>query len=549
MSLLGAPSELLFHIFAFLEVPDIVSLRQTCKELATLSHDRGVWLDQLHRQQTFLPLPVHTIPLAGLTTPELEHLSVSAFRSHRDWPRDRHTARRLGSTSITPGEYQDIVYLTLMLDRLVLCVYSHGAIVLWDVAEKLGEGRRVVPSLAYWELWGREPWTSAVAVADAENGAIYVTITRAQNRTQQGSATVLMRIPTAELLLNPSLTIGGISPPKGTPKRSPSRDNHPFYDIDTFFGPDAQFVRTIEPTQKLLALSRTPFIDIIHWPSNTGVTIDAQREDLDQLWNGIIGLQFVGPYLLCIKARTVELYAVQHPFPAGLHTYFVSSSLGPPHASSTPPTRPLTTALRPAATHCFPRTNFRGVSVSAPLPGTCHTTLAFLAHDVLRGVFHYRVHIAAEGEQPLLRVELVGLHNMASGVPGFVSAAALGPLGTRGVWVERAKNVTARRVMVFSSPVGEDGDPVAPETDSETQLAQRFESSLQVHDADDEDDEDEDEDVDVDDGQWGLGRPIDAHAVYEVRSYDLREDLIHVAFSEVSGRIALGTRSGDIRVI
>ncbi|KAI0047685.1 hypothetical protein FA95DRAFT_1605912 [Auriscalpium vulgare] len=76
------------------------------------------------------------------------------------------------------------------------------------------------------------------------------------------------------------------------------------------------------------------------------------------------------------------------------------------YASSTPLTRPLTTALRLAATLFFPRTTFRGVSVSAPLPGACHTTLAFLAHDVLRSVLRYRVHIAMKGEQPALCVEL-----------------------------------------------------------------------------------------------------------------------------------------------
>lgn len=47
-----------------------------------------------------------------------------------------------------------------------------------------GRGSDAMP--AVWELWGSEPWTSALAVADPGGDAIYVAVTRAQNRSQEG---------------------------------------------------------------------------------------------------------------------------------------------------------------------------------------------------------------------------------------------------------------------------------------------------------------------------------------------------------------------------
>lgn len=62
---------------------------------------------------------------------------------------------------------------------------------LWDGdevgKEEYDEGKSGSdPMPAIWELWGSEPWTSAIAVADPDGDAIYVAVTRAQNRSQEG---------------------------------------------------------------------------------------------------------------------------------------------------------------------------------------------------------------------------------------------------------------------------------------------------------------------------------------------------------------------------
>lgn len=80
----------------------------------------------------------------------------------------------------------------------MLCIYSSGNVVLWDVDEvgvaagaeeenkADGKERGGGEMPAVWELWGNEPWTSAIAVADTGGDAIYVAVTRAQSRSQQG---------------------------------------------------------------------------------------------------------------------------------------------------------------------------------------------------------------------------------------------------------------------------------------------------------------------------------------------------------------------------
>lgn len=94
-----------------------------------------------------------------------------------------------------PDGYQDILWLGLLLDRWVVCVYGRGDVVMWDGDEVGAEGREERDGsegrgdgvvAAVWELWGDEPWSSAIAVPNVSGDAIYVAVTRAQNRSQPG---------------------------------------------------------------------------------------------------------------------------------------------------------------------------------------------------------------------------------------------------------------------------------------------------------------------------------------------------------------------------
>lgn len=141
-----------------------------------------------------------------------------------------------------------------------------------------------------------------------------------------------------------------------------------------------------------------------------------------------------------------------------------------------------------------------------------------------------------------MHVSLIGMHNMATSAssavggraPGFIGAAALGPQGRRGVWVERTKSVPRRRVVVFSagsdseSRLGRDeGGDGAPEVScSRTHIKEEGGTTGER----DETGDDSEEEASM---SWtnafagpGQGRAqaneIDARAVYEVHSYDLR---------------------------
>ncbi|KAI0357986.1 hypothetical protein OH77DRAFT_1421245 [Trametes cingulata] len=232
---------------------------------------------------------------------------------------------------------------------------------------------------------------------------------------------------------------------------------------------------------------------------------------------------------------------------------------------------------------------------------------SFLAFDVLRGLFHYSVEVIlppsiSPPDSPVsdaythpappppidVHIQLLSTHNMALPVPlppatfadaapplhptptsapalaehagagtgagtgtfprsgfghgtrGFVSACALGPAGRRGVWVERRRGAVRRVVYGFDA-VGRIG---VGDEDADESLREEVEGS------DAEEIETEPMGVDVmNGGLSGRAGAIEGKEVYEVNSYDLRDDITHIAFAEATGLIAVGTRKGEIRVL
>lgn len=133
----------------------------------------------------------------------------------------------------------------------------------------------------------------------------------------------------------------------------------------------------------------------------------------------------------------------------------------------------------------------RGASFSQPrrvtTPDTDTIETAFLAYDVLFGLYHFgvQVHLPANGgtgrwfEQtdPMqlvpvdATVKVIGAHRMAQLIPagasvsghapprsgftpgsrGFISACALGARGKRGIWIEHYRGTMSRAVFGFSA--------------------------------------------------------------------------------------------------
>jgi len=104
------------------------------------------------------------------------------------------------------------------------------------------------------------------------------------------------------------------------------------------------------------------------------------------------------------------------------------------------------------------------------------------------------------------------------------------------MWIERGRGSTRRVVVVFVSglPARECGD---------MGVANNYRQEV----------------VDLDrhnDGEVEDEKPrrhkaaiIDGRIIYDVDSYDLREDLTHCTFSEVTGRIVLGNRWGEVIIL
>ncbi|TFY64648.1 hypothetical protein EVJ58_g2486 [Rhodofomes roseus] len=227
-----------------------------------------------------------------------------------------------------------------------------------------------------------------------------------------------------------------------------------------------------------------------------------------------------------------------------------------------------------ASSHFFGLT-FRGVSMSEAqiTPGGRHAEtrvrISFLAYDILRGLFHYRVSVllpptaATDGimhdePPPHMSVRLLAVHRLAQlyattgeaatnvprsrsgftpGSRGFVSACFMGRTGKRGVWIERRRGSMQRNVIAFSTALDALGEEDAADDGLENTPGGRTGGQS---------------DSETDQQDWTLhseARPIDGRVIYEVNSYDLRDDITRCAFAEAMGTVILGNRKGDLKLL
>jgi len=171
-------------------------------------------------------------------------------------------------------------------------------------------------------------------------------------------------------------------------------------------------------------------------------------------------------------------------------------------------------------------------------------TTTFFAYDVIQGLFQYVIQFTLPFEPstlpPSFQVTLLGVYPLVSALGriassimmptaspqersylmrlsarqsrgpngninrGFVSTHAMGSQGMRGVWIERKRSSPLREVHVWSKEP--DLDPSVP-------------------------------------------AEIEQRVVYSVSSGDLLEEIKYCTLSELTGKIVLGSRSGDITIL
>ncbi|KAJ7466276.1 hypothetical protein B0H11DRAFT_2284706 [Mycena galericulata] len=77
--------DVLIYLFALLEIPGILVLRQTCKRMQQISELRIVWTNACKRQILERDYPFPDVALEDLTAPELERRTRHAYRLASRW--------------------------------------------------------------------------------------------------------------------------------------------------------------------------------------------------------------------------------------------------------------------------------------------------------------------------------------------------------------------------------------------------------------------------------------------------------------------------------
>ncbi|KAJ7733040.1 hypothetical protein B0H16DRAFT_172886, partial [Mycena metata] len=92
------PDDVVIYMFDMVSIPDILSLRQTCKRMHKISGLRIVWTNACnhHILPPYYPFP--NVQIEELTVPELEHCVRDAYSLASRW---------LSLNSISPGAYSD----------------------------------------------------------------------------------------------------------------------------------------------------------------------------------------------------------------------------------------------------------------------------------------------------------------------------------------------------------------------------------------------------------------------------------------------------------
>ncbi|GAW04486.1 hypothetical protein F5879DRAFT_948646 [Lentinula edodes] len=549
MFFISLPIEVILEVLKYLSTSDILSLRQTCTYLAELSKDRLIWHDLIQEQRTRLPLPPNARGnLEAWSTDALESLVISNELIDDLWLIPRETP----PVKLQNRRGELLLGLEIFADRWILAVYMDGYMDLWD-AESPNEDRR------WCFVYTGNDKTTSFKVAHTED-KLLVVITRAH---LPGTwVAVLYQILLSE---------------------SPSKLQ--FIPLRTFSISSSRVARQIFIRERIIAFSQLGLIELAQWSEDakdvirsTVLASNIQSDELEEMFTTILSLRILNDhYIFVFKTRSIELYPTTHS---------ASPSVPPP--------------FLPSLRHVFPSYSFRDVQIaevesetlteeessSSGYDGTRYT-LKMLASDVIQGLFYFVANItipSARHEQsqpPILDVHLAAVYAMANHIPlysrahqrqrntlqtsrsshaavhdravqkrlstprsdsvnsvrssSFVSTYALGPQGMRAVWIERRRGSTWKQIVSCRlNPSSSNGQEMISDLDLEMWNS---------------DSSEEEGSISQDDNLDFITQALDGHIIYSVQSYDLREDITFCALGEVSGKIVLGNRSGDVFIL
>ncbi|KAJ4470181.1 hypothetical protein J3R30DRAFT_1235011 [Lentinula aciculospora] len=563
MFLLSLPTEVILEFFKYLNAFDILSLRQTCTHLAAVSKDKLIWSTQIQKQRTRLPVPPNFRKgLEDWSADALEALAISNELVDDLWlvprespPVELHNKR---------GEI--LLGLEIFSDRWILAVYADGFMNLWDIGSpEEGEG----PSRRWCFVHtGNDKTASFRAGLDDMGEKLLTVITRAHLPGTWAAALY-------EILLS-----------------DPPSKLH-FALLHTFLIPSSRIVRQLCPPERIIAFSHLGSVELVQWSekniASTSIS-NSHLDEMEEMFTTILSLRILGDrYIFVFKTRSIELYPMPH--------FTVADPRGSPASPS----------FSPSLRHVFPSYNFRDVQISdvqtealteeedsSSESGGTHYILKMLASDIIQGLFYFVVEITVpSGQLPILDVRLTAIYAMANHIPlqsrtqqrqsqsisetsrfptwptltmttsaavrdraiferlpmlrsssgtpvrssSFVTTYAMGPQGMRAVWIERKRGSTWKQIVscrLTTPPLSSDFHGVISDLDVKRQ----------------DPDVPTKEDLTCHHDELGLiPQALDGQIIYSIQTYDLREDIIYCALGEVSGKIILGNRSGDVFVL
>ncbi|KAF7309423.1 Glycosyltransferase family 2 protein [Mycena indigotica] len=273
MSLTMFPHELLLFLFSnFLDVEDVLNIRQTCCRFAQLSRDKTLWRAFLHRLEDLkIPLPSHSQPIEELSSRALEGIAVSACRVAHQWTRPREI-----QTVYQPATSETVTGMYLFLERWLLVIYQSGMVKLWDIGFE-GQPCTTLQLAKHLMLWRS-------CAACVQDNRIILGLTNSPNSAETLSETVLYEIDlnTAEFILMRS------------------------------FSSSSWAIRAIDAERQLLVLSSSSMhvLDIFSWSSGTTRSILLDSGDAEELYNAVLALKFFEGYFFVVRTHTFELHAL-----------------------------------------------------------------------------------------------------------------------------------------------------------------------------------------------------------------------------------------------
>ncbi|TFK37200.1 hypothetical protein BDQ12DRAFT_685499 [Crucibulum laeve] len=265
--------DVLVYIFSFLEPPNILAMRQTCRRMFAVSHLRIVWTNacNTHILQKGYPFP--EIPLEKLSVPKLEKRTCHAYLLARKWLSEERGFRAkkfIDATSST--SVSDVRFVPGREDLLLTISKSIWSVItLWDVS---AEPRK------------RCEWSP--------RGAIFNGFSLNSN-------------PSSEATMAISILKDGVQSVKILSIRQ--RKNGELM-LENIFSVNTHF-RPINLEGDLLALSdEVSQIAIWNWRKGTYATLQHHVEE-DAMFKGgrCIQVLFAPKCILVIRARSIYLFS------------------------------------------------------------------------------------------------------------------------------------------------------------------------------------------------------------------------------------------------